>query len=285
MLVQTTVASAPSLMKTLFDSETGMINPRFKRQLEIVGIAVKQHFSDFDSYHIRNVNEELQTNGCFQKDCDLYKKGSSSAFKIDYQQAVKFLEDEYQDRETIMPREKKMANAIFPCGVEATMHKRFNSLIESLKQGYQYDTIHFIVKDNVDKENVSKLINTTYNELVKGIKINIIVADTDLDIFEKGLKQLKEASALSKEYVIITDPTFASKVELIASSVLNEHTCMGIASAPIKDWKVDMNLYGYESSLGSHEKAAIAWASSAWNFKARQVNTEFKNFVNKVTAL
>jgi hypothetical protein len=65
---------------------------------------------------------------------------------------------------------------------------------------------------------------------------------------------------------------------MIATSKLEGKTCLGIASAPIKDWKVDMNLYGYEAACGSQEKAAIAWASSAWDFKARQVNAEMRAY-------
>ncbi len=284
MTVQT-IANATSPVNTLFDPESGIINPRFKQQLDKVGIIVKPHFLDVSTDHIKNVNEELQINGCFQKDWDLYKKGGTSAFQINYEQAVNFLEDEYSDREIMMPRERRIAHAIFPCGVEATMHKRFNSLSESIKQGYQYSKLHFIVKDEKDKENVLNLISTDYKELLNEIDINIVVANTELDILEKGLKQLKDGTELSKEYIIITDPTFAPKVEMIAAQVLDNRQCLGIASAPIKDWRVDMNLYGYESALESHEKATIAWASSAWNFKARQVNTEFKNFVSKVTVL
>lgn len=243
----------------------------------MVGVATKQVFAEYGPYHVININEVLQNNGCFQNDCDLYKNGGSSDFAITYEQARVFLDDEYSDRVTIMPREKNVVNAIFPCGVEATMHKRFNSLKESLEQKYKYERIHFIVKDSKAAEEVQSLFKE-FSEMLTGIKTNFIVADTKLDIFEKGLALLKENSSLDAGYVIITDPTFAPKVEMITTSILSGKKCFGIASAPIKDWKVDMNLYGYGEALGTHEKAAIAWARSAWNFKARQAFTEMKTY-------
>lgn len=294
------VTTGISPINPLFDLESGMINPRFKHQLEIVGIVARPHFSDVDVHHIKNVLKELDTNGCFQKELDFYKDGKISTFKVSYEQAVEFLNDDYKDREIIMPREKKTADAIFPCGVEATMHKRFSSLKESLIQGYQYNTLHLIVPIK-DRDNVLNLINTSYKEAIKNLNINIVIADAEVNIVEEGLQTLQTSKALAEEYVIITDPTFAPKIESIASSVLKNHHCLGIASAPIQDWKIEMNLYGYEEAvkqrlLGNnhpsdaekieiHQKAAIAWASAAWNFKARQVGTEFKAFTNKVNAL
>jgi hypothetical protein len=52
-----------------------------------------------------------------------------------------------------------------------------------------------------------------------------------------------------------------------------------IFAIPLKDWREDMVLYGYPEALGNHEKTTIAWASSAWNFIARQLHTEARAFV------
>lgn len=276
-----TVTLATEKSNTLFDPISGCISTHFKKQLDLVGIVSKQHFPEHDRDHIVNVNHELEAIGCFQRDLDFYKKGGLSSFRMSYAQAAAFLDDDYSDREIIMPREKRVANAIFPCGVEATTHKRFHSLHESLQQGYNYDFIHFIVKNNDGKEELERLINAQYQDLLSGIKFDITIADAEVNIFERGIRLLSQNASLGQEYVIITDPTFATKVEMIASSLLTDRVCMGIASAPIKDWKVDMNLYGYEAALGSHEKAAIAWASSAWNFKSRQVNTELSAYKAK----
>lgn len=274
----TTLSALPSATHTataqpnpLFDLNMGMITPRFQHQMNLVGIVAKQHFPAYDAYHVKNVCKELQDR-FFQKNCDFYKEGNTSTFTISYEQAVAFLNDDYSDREMIMPREKQKADGLFPCGVEATMHKRFHSLAESLKQGSQYRTIHFIAKDEADKLAVKNLINGQYKELLQGITTNIVIAETNLNIFEAGLAKLASSSSLEQEYIIITDPTFASKVEMIATSKLKEQKCLGIASAPVKSWEVDMNLYGYEKALGSHEKAAVAWALSAWNFKARDTH-------------
>ena len=280
-----TVVNATTRTDSFFDKE-GNITPKFKHQLDLVGLVSKAYFPAYDPYHIFNVNEHLQTKGCFQKDCEFYKNGGISIFQIDCQQAVAFLEDDYMDREDVMPREKAICDengkyncsAIFPCGVEAGMVKRFASLMASLKNGHNYDIVHFIVKDAAAKTEAEELINKRYQDVIEGMKFEFIIADKDKDVFQTALANLSGKPSMSDNYVIITDPTFADKVERIAAEVLPNKKCLGIASVAVKDWKTDMNSYGYVEKLGSMDKAVIAWASSAWNFKARQVNTELSSY-------
>lgn len=263
---------------SLFDSQTGRIHDRFKRQLDLVGIVVEQHFKEYSNDHVLNVDYCLQNNGCFQRDWEIYKKGGDSAFKISDTQAQRFLDDEYQEVQTYMPHQKNCKEAIFMGGVEPTLHKRFHSLIESMKEGYQYEVLHFIAKDDQGKSDIQRLVEGQYKEALKGIHINIVVAHTDLGILEKGLKLLEDSQALGQEYAIISDSAFASKAEKDYTMLLPNRTCLGIASVPIKDWKFDMNLYGYVQALGNEQKATIAWARSRWNVIARQVNTEAQSF-------
>lgn len=282
--------SAQQKSDTFFDLQTGMIKPHFKRQLDIVGVVVKPHFPELDPYHILNVDNTLQTNGCFQNDCDLYKKGNVSKFTINYAQAKAILDEDYKNQEIILPREKVKSTAIFPGGVEPTLHKRFNSLIKSIENGYEFSAIQFVVPNEKIAENLSTLISGKYKSILKDMVVNVHVVNLEKNWFEQGLQTLSNENKVGDQYVIITDPTFVSKVELIATSALPKRKCLGIASVPVQSWVEDMNLYDYEAKLNdlelygykaksnSHEKAAIAWASSAWNFKARQVNTELKAY-------
>ena len=272
----TTTERAPAL---LFDARTGMISGRFREQCELVGIVAQQCFKNYGKWHVMNMDQVLQINGCYQEDWDIYKKGELTGFKITFWQAVAFLNDEYRDREIVMPRSKERSDAIFQCGTEATMRKHFYSFVESWNQGYRYDAIHFIVKDAAAQEEVKALLAGEYKEYFEGIRINIVIAGTDNNIFEIGLQKLSSSGELGDKYVIITNSTLAPKVELIATSAIENSQCLGIACAPITDWCADMRLYGYEEALGSHEKATIAWAASAWNSKARQTHTEFEAFL------
>ncbi|MCB1136272.1 MAG: hypothetical protein KDK78_08395 [Chlamydiia bacterium] len=78
---------------------------------------------------------------------------------------------------------------------------------------------------------------------------------------------------------LITDPAFVEKDRARAVQALGEDRFNGCVSVPMTDWRCEMRLHGYdEKSLGSAEKATIAWAQSAWNFKAREMNFEWKNF-------
>ncbi len=272
--MSTTIEVKNAQSQTLFNLNTGIIEPMFKRQLELVGIVSKQIFSDYNADHVMNVNEVLQKNGCFQRDFDLYKNGGTSEFKITVKQAKVFLDHDYSHRSEVMPTQKSIPHAVFPCGVEPTMHKRFNSLKESMDKGYQYQNIHFIMKDSAAKAEVSAMVDKEYKELLKNVSVNFVVADTDLNIFEEGLATLDDQ--LKAGYAIISDASFASKVGTIATRVLPGVPFHGIASSPIKDWTREMNLFGYNKALGSPEKAAVAWAQSAWNFKARQVHSEMR---------
>ncbi|GAB4234736.1 MAG: hypothetical protein Tsb0021_14090 [Chlamydiales bacterium] len=264
----------------LFHPESGMISPIFKRQLELVGTATEQFFLDYSPDHVVNVNELLNKKGWFQKDLDFYKKGGNNPmFKITFQQAVNFLEDEFSSTVTIMPRKKAVKNAVFACGVEPTMHIRFNSLKVSLQEGYEYKNIYFITKNEEAKEEALLLIKRDYESLLNGINFNFVIVNDDLNIFEKGLSTLGANGSLDEGYAIISDQTFATKVEMIANKVLPEKKCVGVAAVPIKDWKVDMKLYGYtETILGTFENATIAIALSLLNFKARKVDAEKKNY-------
>jgi len=255
------------------DPKTGDITPHFQRQADLVGIV-------FNQKDIETVNATLQTNGCFQKDPFFYENGGISPFSstLTYEQAKAFLDDEYSDRAVQMPSTKEIVNGVIACGVEPTMHKRFNSLNESIKQGHRYDVIHFVVQNAKGAELTSKLIDTTYKNLLEGIKTNIVVADCELNWVEEGFKILSNNKTITHGYSLISDPTFASKVESIAVSIFKGIPCYGVASAPIKDWKFDMDLYNYTTKLGSHEKAAVAWTAAAWNFKARDVNTDLRNY-------
>ncbi len=65
-------ASLPKIANTLFNPETGIISPRFKHQIELVGIVGDQHFPQYNVDHIYNVNETLEKNASFL----IFKKGS-----------------------------------------------------------------------------------------------------------------------------------------------------------------------------------------------------------------
>jgi hypothetical protein len=282
------VATTTPTYDPLFDAD-GNITQRFERQLNLVmGIVAKPARGIFstDLYyaieanqllqnHVIGVNQLLQNKGCTKR----YKwlQGETSDFKMNYELAEAFLADEYRDHKMIMPREKKIRNAIFLTGDEAVMYKEFHSLQESIKQGFKYHTIYFITQNAQTKEKDEKLINANYRGLLDGIEIRFIIADIEghrNDIFDKGLNILSSHLQAKDDYVIITNPItnsiFDPNVEAMASSVLKEQKCLGIASAPI-DWTVDMKLSGYETALGSHEKATIAWASHLWSLKALEV--------------
>lgn len=259
---------------SLFNLHTGKITPQFQRQLDICDIPLREHVSGFGKDHILNVNRVLQDK-CFQKDCDFYKKGNTSnKLSLSHEQAVDFLEDEYRDRVDILPKVKGPCDAIVGGGVEATMHKRFDAIKKALDSGCKFDAIHFIVKDESDKHMVEKMIKESYGDAIGSSKINFVVANTDLNILETGLTSLSKQGILADRYVLVTEVLFASKTEDVARHILKEKTCNGVAATSIKDWRVEMNLYGYEEALGSQEKAAIAYASQRLSFKAGQTHSE-----------
>src|SRR5262249_27738883 len=91
-----------TIPKTFFNTETGLINPHFKRQLDKAGFVAESILKDHDPYHILNVSEVMQRH-YFQKDLEFYKKGNQPSFKITYDQAKDFLDEEYSTRSSEMP--------------------------------------------------------------------------------------------------------------------------------------------------------------------------------------
>lgn len=273
------MSSSTSLVPpSLFNLHTGKITPAFQRQLNLCGIQLREHVSGLGRDHIVNVNREFQSNGCFQSDCDFYKNGNNSKLSLSYEQAVAFLDDDYRDRTEVLPRSTGTCDAIVGSGVEATMHKRFDSIRKAIQHGCKFDTIHFIAKDEATQHMIEGLIKERYGEVVDGSKINYIVTNVNIGILETGLTSLNQQGTLADKYVLVTDIPFASKIEGIAKPILRGKTCIGVSATSINDWHVDMNLYGYEDALGGKEKATVAWACSALNFKARQVRSELAEY-------
>lgn len=261
----------------LFDPATGMASKRFLNQLQLVGLISEQFFPNYDSNHVYNINQLLCDKECYQKDYNFYKNAGISKFNPTFAQSQAFIEDAFQHLETIMPRDKQLADAVFVTAVPATMRYQFDALKESIEKGCSYETIHFIIKNSEEKKQL-RLLRTEYQNILSNIDINYVKIETNENALEFGLKALLNAKSLKNPYVIITHSTFAAKAEKIAISTLNSHTCIGIASVPEKDWKKDMENYGYNDPLKTFEENLIARVSSLWNFIARQVDFEMKNF-------
>lgn len=275
-----------SALPTLFDLESGEITEHFKNQLNISGITIDQQIEGVDLYHILNVDGILQTNGCFQVDCDFYKKGNISALNLTHEQASLFLDDEYRSRQggDLMPDEMMPADAIVGCGVEATMHKRFDAIKQACDYGYIFTAFYFIAKDQEMIEMIQQMIHANYAHVIRDVPVRFIAADVDKNILEVGLNALKQQCVLNENYIVVTDITLASKIENIVRPIL-EGNFLGVVATSIKDWHVDMGLYGYpQAFIGDLEKAAIAWASSAWNFKARQVHAEKSAYLSTMAS-
>ena len=93
---------------------------------------------------------------------------------------------------------------------------------------------------------------------------------------EEALRVIK-ARDIKGRVTLITDPFFAEKQLALVVSAFGSEQSNGCVSVPMYDWRQEMKLYGYDdAAFGSSEKATIAWAQSAWNFKAREMHYEMK---------
>lgn len=257
------ISSKPKL-NTLFDHKTGIISADFQKLLEIVNIVSEKHFQEYESNHVCNVLYALESAGCFKRNVEYYKEGGPLPFEITDEQAIRYLNKDYKKREVTMPRQKNIESGLFQCGVEFTLHKNFQSLRVSLEQKYTYNVIHFIAANETIKKNVETLIDSHYKSMLSEIKVEIIVANMELNFFETALKMLLESSLLGSNYALICDPLFKVKVEGISQSILIDQECLGVVCVPIKDWRDEMENYGY--------KDPIRFVFSSLNFKTREAN-------------
>jgi len=264
-------ANSPFILKNyLFDRYTGEVTLDFKKQLDLIGIVSKQFFPEYEPNHIFNVNETLKTNGCFQRDYDYYKKGNKSNLKISYEQAKQYLDDDYLRKKTILPNPtSEIIDGVMLSGLDSNslrgaLHKRLNGLKESINaRSLNFRRIYVWCNSKTIKTLSEEFIREHFKKEFDGIEFCYSTDDIEKSIL--------------KHYVLISDGTRNNVEFLHLQEVLKEHICLGIASVPI-DWKEEMNLYGYETALGSLEKATIAFASSSWNFKAHQVETELRAY-------
>lgn len=194
---------------------------------------------------------------------------------------MEFLDFEYSTREPQLPQSSAeqadgiVCSGVFPHSVGPTLFKRLNGLQASMQDPshIQYRTIHVACKDEKIKDLTRQIIEHEYKDKFNNIEFNYIVATDVNSIGDSCLEQLNASGDLAENYVVISDGTSAAKDMLGAKrKIEGKYNCLGIASAPIKDWKKEMDFYGYREALGSVEKATIAWAQSDMNFKAREVN-------------
>lgn len=269
------------------DPVTGMAGPVLKNYMDIGGIQRERHFAEFDQDHILNLNAAFQAEGgkfrLFQRDYEFYKKGGQANFDLSDSQVERLLDAIYSNKEVIMPKYQpgevvEPVCVIFQGGVEATMKKRMETLLELIKQGYKFDKILFSFGEPNDEILARILEEPQYKEILEKVGYEVYVSPSSPGMLENNLKAMKENRKLTSKYIFITDSTLAGKVEQIAKEVLGEEfSCLGVAVIPIKDWIKDLTLYGYlEAFSGDLKKAARAWLFSDFNFIARQINTEAK---------
>lgn len=99
-----------------------------KMILQLGNIEPQQIINTLDKWHLFNVALTLQTNGCFQEDCDFYKNGNESEFSrhLTLQQAEKFLDLGYLERAEKFPRAQLHQTPMWSNGYFlATGHNEF----------------------------------------------------------------------------------------------------------------------------------------------------------------
>ncbi len=269
------------------DPVTGMAGPVLKNYMDIGSIHPECRFVEFDQDHVLNLNAAFQAEEgkfkLFQRDYEFYKKGGQANFYLSDNQVERLLDAIYSNKDVIMPRYQpgevtEPICVIFQGGVEATMKKRMETLLELINQGYKFDKILFSFGEPNDEVLAKIVEEPQYKEVLEKIDYKVYVSPSSPGMLENNLKTMKESGQLTPKYIFITDSTLAGKVEQIANEVLGkEFSCLGTAVIPIKNWVKDLTLYGYlEAFSGDLNKAARAWLFSDFNFIARQVNTEAK---------
>lgn len=218
---------------------------------------------------------------CFNKNLDHWRDNDDP--RMSYDGAVALLDYELKNRVVLMPKSTdETVDVIMPQGILPTIAaKRMPSLEAVLNAGTKVGVLRHVVKDDKQKEETSKFINAHYGEMLARHKIEVdyIVANASKDLFEEGLKlRTKE---ISKKYILVVDDLFADTADMVAKKVLNDRESLGIASVPLdsKDWRKEMNLYGYvEAKKGNEKAAVIAFAQSLRNFITRNVFEAAKQY-------
>jgi hypothetical protein len=275
--LSTSVVASQSLPQPYFDVETGKPSAYF------MGLYAKMEVEQPPSWDVSAVAKVLDKT-CFNKELGFWRKNNKS--RISYEGAVALLDYELKNRVTLIPEKgSQAATAIMPQGILPTIAKRMPGFVKALEAGSKFDRLLFVAKDNKEALQNLNFIHANYGTLLEqqNISVEYVIPRVEKNLFEEALKL--EQAKVAKEYVIIADPAFAGTAVTIAQSIFKDKTCLGAASAPLKDWKVERDLYGYfdeksqsaKDSEMAEKLATEAWANDLCNFIARQVFAEEKS--------
>ena len=249
---------------------TGLISSEFEQQIKVIGLQFCAYYPEHSNKHIKNVARLLDEN-CFQRDLDYFKNGNTSAFSLSLtaEKAQAFMQAELKSRKTIMPSQKQMEQAIFFAGFEGTMKARLKSLEEFYHLGYQCDQLHFIARNNQEKEiAVNAIEKSQCARLLNEQKYDFTVLNTQGPVIEKGLRRLAKSSAFFGSYAIISNHTYDSKFVMLAQHYLPKGF-LGLASSPITDLDEELAVFEF-NQCENRDTNLINRVATFWNIKARE---------------
>jgi hypothetical protein len=266
------MSEAISLSYTLFHPVTGEMTPEFKDEVALAGTVIPQEYPEYSVDHIRNVDHALQK-------AWLHAAEGRSVETLTPERSVELLTREDRKKRSYMPRMQKKMDALFLCGSQSIMEKRLHSLEQAVKFGYTYNRVHFIAADaTMYKMAVDIVLGGRYKYLMSAC--NFVLVDKTTDIFRSGCEIILNCDFLADEYAIIIDPLFVERIEAVATSVLREKTCHGVAAVSLyASWRQEMAArfpFGEDKPYKTEAEAVSALASSVLYEKAIRVHQELE---------
>jgi len=158
----------------------------------------------------------------------------------------------------------------------SAMTVRLMALKKMIELGWEFRKVHVITRSQSDKIAYEKLIEDVFPDKSILPEFNYVFTHQATQRCERGCKILKRRNQISSYYMVIeSSDFFASKVEGRCRKIFGlASTCLGSNSFPLKDWREEAKIHGYDE-LFSDEQMVCQWFYSHMQFLARKIHFEF----------
>ncbi len=215
----------------------------------------------------------------YQLDPSYYEFNKSNVFGFSPEFMSDYLDQVYQLRRDkfIEPQNDKKVDAIICCLKKGAAIVRLQALKKSIQAGWKFNSIHIITRSNKEKNMCKELIKEIFPHDEIPSNINFTLTHVDSYLYERGCMLLKRHHQIAPHYLIIeSSDLFSNKTEARCRRTLGLHsTCLGSNIFPIRNWRDEAIIHGYNKKFPKEEDLICQWFYSHMNFLARKIHHEY----------
>lgn len=176
----------------------------------------------------------------------------------------------------VPPQKPGKVDAILYCQGTPGMRVRLRALKKSIALGWKFRTVHLLTRSQVEKEEYLLAIEEAFLHHTSRPNFEFTLTHQLVNGLERGCKLLVLQDRIAPYHLVIeTSDLLAPKQEgRCREAFLEKSICLGSNIFPIRSWKEEIKIYGYEDQFGE-EESLCRWFHSHMQLLARKVHYEF----------